>query len=95
MTRNVVMKFKDRDVRLKDIPKFYKELSSNKLTVGVHHEQGSHNVEKAVWNEFGKIIILQSPLRKRLADGTYAKLKMGTVLHTPARPFVRLYLYPE
>ncbi len=95
MARLVQMKFKERDVRLKDIPKFYEDLSTKKLTIGVHHEQGKHNVEKAVWNEFGKTTILQAPLRKKLADGTYARLKEGTILNTPARPFVRLYLYPE
>ena len=95
MARLVQMNFKERDVRLKDIPKFYKELSNKKLTVGVHHEQGKHNVEKAVWNEFGKTVILDSPLKKRLATGNYVTLNAGTVLNTPARPFVRLYFYPD
>lgn len=89
------IEFKKRDVRLQDIPKFYQELIENKVSIGIHKAQGSHNVEKAFWNEFGTTQVLTKDLRKRKADGTYAIIKAGTRIVTPARPFVRLYLYPE
>lgn len=96
MAHLVSIKFKKRDVRLKDVPKFYQELEENTLSVGLHKEQGKHNVEKGFWNEFGVApFILSKPMKKRLADGSYTTLTEGTVLHIPARPFTRLYLYPE
>ena len=52
------IEFKKRDVRLKDIPKFYQELIENKVSIGIHKAQGSHNVEKAFWNEFGTTQVL-------------------------------------
>ena len=90
------IEFKKRNVQLKDIPKFYEGLIDNKISVGVHKEQGSFNVKKAVWNEFGTTpYVLATPKRKRLFDGSYATLQAGTVIETPARPFIRLYLFPE
>ena len=60
------IELKKRDVQLKDIPKFYQELIENKVSVGVHKEQGSFNVKKALWNEFGVTpYVLATPKRKR------------------------------
>lgn len=88
------IELKKRDVELKNIPKFYEELIDNKVSVGVHKEQGSFNVKKAVWNEFGVTsLVLAKPMRKRLKTGNYAVLKAGSVITIPARPFIRLYLF--
>lgn len=90
------IEFKKRDIRLQDIPKFYQGLVENKVSVGVHREQGSHNVDKAFWNEFGGgTFTLSTPMRKKLADGSWVRLDAGTTLRMPARPFIRLYLRPE
>lgn len=90
------LKTKKRDINLTNLAKFYKGLMENKLSVGLHKEQGSHNVEKGFWNEFGATpFVLAKPMRKKLADGTYTRLEKGTILHIPPRPFIRLYLYPE
>lgn len=90
------IEFKKRDVQLKDIPKFYQELVENKVSVGVHKEQGSFNVKKALWNEFGVTpYVLATPKRKRLFNGSYVTLGEGTTIQIPARPFIRLYLFPE
>ena len=69
------IEFKQRDIRLADIPKFYQGLMENKVSIGVHNKQDKRpkkksNLDIAYINEFG----------------------LGNV---PARPFVRLYLYPK
>lgn len=92
----VNIKLQKRDVEIKDIPIFYKTLTENKISVGVHKEQGRHNVEKALWNEFGVAPFrLATPMKKKLANGKFVKLLPETVLQIPARPFVRLYLHPS
>lgn len=90
------IKTKKRDLKINNLAKFYLALSENKASIGVHKEQGSHNLDKAIWNEFGATpFVLATPMKKKLADGTFTTLGAGTVLQIPARPFVRLYLYPE
>ena len=58
MAKLIKLEFKKRDVKLKDIPSFYQELISNKITVGIHKDQdyrfdGKNNVDLAYINEFG------------------------------------------
>jgi len=89
------IKLTKRDVRLKDLVSFYQYLSTYKISVGVHKERGQTNLQKAFWNEFGSTIRLGKPLKKKLASGKFLRLPEGTIIHTPARPFVRLTLYPE
>lgn len=95
MANKVSLEFKRRDVRLKDVPLFYTELMQNKVSVGVHREQGQENLQKALWNEFGSYYTLQRNVRKRLANGHYVTLKAGSKILTPARPFLRLTLKPS
>ena len=92
MAKRATLEFRKRDVRLKDVPLFYKELMENKVSVGVHKEQGQENLQKALWNEFGSYYTLQRNVRKRLANGKYITLSDGSKILTPARPFLRLTL---
>lgn len=84
-----------KDIRTQDLVSFYQTLSENKMSIGVHKDRGQNNLQKAFWNEFGTTIKLDRPLKKKLASGKFIRLAEGTVIHTPARPFVRLTLYPE
>lgn len=89
------IKLRPRDLRLKDVVRFYGAIASNKVTVGVHGTQGVSNVKKAVANEFGGIFTITKTRKVRMANGRYATLKAGTQFRIPPRPFVRLYLYPN
>ena len=107
MARRVTLEFQKRDVRLKDIPLFYKNLADNKITVGVHKREGmevgstdlpkkANTLEKAYWNEFGTTHTVTKLFRKRArTDNKLVTFKEGTIINIPPRPFVRLYLYPE
>ena len=85
-----------KGIKIKNIGDYYQGLVDNKVTVGVHKGAGKNVVQKAIWNEFGTTpLTIIKPLRRRKPDGTYLIFKAGTVLHIPARPFVRLYLYAD
>lgn len=80
MARIVNLKLKERDVRLKDIPKYYESLCEKKISVGFHKDVGIRILTKAINTEFGGII--------------YFKPHKHYVL-APPRPIVRMYLYPR
>lgn len=92
MAKRATLEFKKRDVRLKDVPLFYKELMENKVSVGVHKEQGQENLHKALWNEFGSSYVLQRNKRRKKANGEWVTIPKGSLIITPARPFLRLTL---
>ena len=88
--------YSNKGIKVKNVANYYKGLADNKVTVGVHKSAGKRVVQKAIWNEFGTTpLTIIKPLRRRKPDGTYLIFKPGTVLHIPARPFVRLYLYAD
>ena len=107
MARRATLKLKKRDVRLKDIPLYYKGLIENKVTIGVHKREGrevgsgelpnkANALEKAFWNEFGTTHVVKRDFRKKSkTDGKFITLKAGTIIRIPARPFIRLYLYSD
>lgn len=80
MARVVKLEFKKRDVRLKDVPKFYGALIDNKLSVGFHKEVGVNILTKAMNTEFG---------------GTIYFAPHQHYVTAPPRPIVRMYLYPR
>lgn len=105
MTKRITLELKKRDVRLKDIPLFYKGLVENKMSIGVHKREGisvgdgilpnkANNLEKAYWNEFGTRHVVKRDFKKWARGlGKYINIKAGTIIIIPPRPFVRLYLY--
>lgn len=98
MAKLVTLETKKRDVRLKDIPLFYKGLTENKISVGVHKEQGQENLKHALWNEFGTVHITKHPYKfRRLVNGHFKTIRIaqGSDISIPPRPFVRLKIYPK
>ena len=107
MARIVNLKLKKRDVQIKDIPLYYKGLVENKVSIGIHKRKGrevgsgelpskANALEKAFWNEFGTTHVVKKDFKKKSKiDGKFVKFKAGTVISIPARPFIRLYLYPD
>lgn len=105
MVKRATLELRKRDVRLKDVPLFYKGLVENKMSIGVHKREGmvvgdgtlpnkANNLEKAYWNEFGTTHVVKKDFRKWARGlGKYIKIKAGTIITIPPRPFVRLYLY--
>ena len=91
----------------KAVQQYVEKLGDVKATVGVHSDKGE-NVKKAIWNEFGTHHILKYdsiPVENQgllpLSSATYQSLSYENVIANksadisiPARPFVRLYLYP-
>lgn len=80
MARAIKLEFKQRDIRLKDVPKYYQTLTENKVSVGFHKDVGIRILTKAVNTEFGGLIYF-SPHKHYVT--------------APPRPIVRMYLYPE
>ena len=89
---------------------YFEELNHLQAKVGVHSDAGEHNVKKALWNEFGtnhklgfNAIAIQGQGLKPFNNNTYKYLDpdgsnlvaKGSDISIPARPFIRLYLYPE
>lgn len=98
MVKRATLELRKRDVRLKDVPLFYKGLIENKMSVGVHKEQGEENLKHALWNEFGTNHITghKYKFRKLLADGHFKNIIIpaGKDISVPMRPFVRIYFHP-
>ena len=78
---------------MKSMQKMMASFSKVKATVGVHSDKGEMNVKKAIWNEFGTKHISKG--YKFIKNGVEYKIKRGTDIGIPARPFIRLYLYPQ
>ena len=78
---------------MKSMQKMMESFSKVKATVGVHSDKGEMNVKKALWNEFGTKHISRG--YKFIKNGVEYKIKRGTDIGIPARPFIRLYLYPQ
>ena len=78
---------------MKSMQKMMAGFSKVKATVGVHSDKGEMNVKKAIWNEFGTKHISKG--YKFIKNGVEYKIKRGTDIGIPARPFIRLYLYPQ
>lgn len=89
---------------------YFEELNHLQAKVGVHSDAGEHNVKKALWNEFGtnhklgfNAIAIQGQGLKPFNSSTYKYLNAdgsnlvgkGADISIPARPFIRLYLYPD
>lgn len=94
-----------KGIKLEDLEKYFKSLEVNVVTVGVHKDAGQDNVNKMVWNEFGTNHKLKynsvaipnvglKPMNENNADmGDH--VKKGADISIPARPVVRMYLYPK
>ena len=77
----------------KAVQHLFEDFGKVKTTVGVHADKGEYNVKKAVWNEFGTKHISKGYSFVR--GGKEYHIKRGTDIGIPARPFIRLYLYPK
>lgn len=89
-----VKKHNERVVNyFKGVQGLVENLGKVKATVGVHSDKGEMNVKKALWNEFGTKHISKGV--SFFKNGVEYRIKKGTDIGIPARPFVRLYLYPK
>lgn len=77
----------------KSVQSLVDNLGKVKASVGVHSDKGEHNVKKALWNEFGTKHISKGV--SFFKDGVELRIRKGTDISIPARPFLRLYLYPK
>ena len=93
-------------IKIEDLKKYFQSLSNNIVSVGVHKDAGKDNVKKMLWNEFGTnhrlkyhSIALEGvglkPLSKNVITGMGELVKAGADISIPARPVVRMYLYPR
>lgn len=89
------MKYTNQNVinYFKCLEKYLNDFSKVQTTVGVHADKGKDVVDKAVWNEFGTKHISKG--YKFIKNGVEYKIKRGTDISIPARPFIRLYLYSD
>lgn len=89
---------------------YFEELNHLQAKVGVHADAGQENVNKAKWNEFGTTHRLKyrsvgimgqglKPLTKTRQQYVIGDNKnvlgQGADISIPARPFIRLFLYPD
>ena len=84
---------------------YFEELNKMQAKVGVHSDAGKENVKKAVWNEFGtrhtlkynSVAIMGEGLKPINSQnrGSGLFVGKGSDISIPARPFVRLFLYPD
>lgn len=77
-----------------DMLDYFEELNSLQAKVGVHAEAGEMNVKKALWNEFGTKHVTGKDYNFE-SHGQQVHIPKGSDISVPARPFIRLYLYPE
>lgn len=83
----------------KGVQDLVENLGKVKATVGVHSDKGEMNVKKALWNEFGTkhisrgVSFLKHYPKYGISEEYY--IRKGTDISIPARPFLRLYLYPK
>ena len=95
---------------LKNLKKYFLTLHATDITVGIHADAGKDNVNKMKWNEFGTnhklkydSVAIQNVGLKPLSSNTaqfvvedFSNLvEKGVDISIPARPVVRMYLYPE
>ena len=71
-------------LKLENLISYYKSLSDNVVTVGVHKDKGRELVKRAAHTEFGTTLFEEG-------WGT----PFGHVYVVPPRPAIRMYLYPE
>lgn len=84
---------------------YFEHLNQMQAKVGVHSDAGEKNVKKAVWNEFGtkhtlkynSVAIQGEGLKPINSQNRESGLFVGrgSDISIPARPFVRLFLYPD
>jgi len=84
---------------------YFEGLNHLQAKVGVHSEAGEENVKKALWNEFGTnhqlgfdAVAIQGEGLKPVNSmnrNSGIFVKRGADISIPARPFIRLYLYPD
>lgn len=96
---------KGNGIKSDDAIAFFRNLENNKISVGVHSDAGQDNVKKMLWNEFGTNHILkydsvaiQGEGLKPLNNDNFSKgehVLAGADISIPARPVVRMYLYPR
>lgn len=110
LSAEVIIKTKKNGIKIDDIIKYYQSLSDNVVTVGVHTDAGQDNVKKMLWNEFGTNHKLErdsvaipnvglKPVTKNtsqfIEDDLSNFVEEGADISIPARPVVRMYLYPR
>lgn len=76
-----------------DMLEYFEELNNLQAKVGVHSDAGEDNVKKALWNEFGTKHITGKDYNF-VSHGQQVFIPKGSDISIPARPFIRLYLYP-
>ena len=84
---------------------YFEDLNSLQAKVGIHSDAGTENVKKAIWNEFGtnhklkynSVAIQGEGLKPINASNRDSGIFVGkgSDISIPARPFVRLFLYPD
>ena len=88
------------------LEKYLRGFGKVEATVGVHADKGKEVVQRAVWNEFGTkrtaeehYLIVEGkglfPIEKEVMAFDDEIVAKGSDLSVPARPFVRLFLYPQ
>ena len=89
---------KKKDFKPKEYKDFIEELTKNKVTVGIHKGSAENVLNHALWNEFGTTHITGKTYHFRKKIGNHFEhffIPKGTDISIPARPFVRLTLFPQ
>ena len=84
---------------------YFENLNTLQAKVGVHASAGRENVKKAIWNEFGtnhklkynSVAIMGEGLKPVNSQNRDSGIFVGkgSDISIPARPFIRLFLYPD
>lgn len=74
---------KGNGIRVEDAIAFFRGLEKNKISSGIHKEEGQEYIKRAAHTEFGSPVF-----------GAW-ETPFGTVNHVPPRPAIRMFLYPD
>ena len=74
---------KGNGIKVENAIAFFRNLEKNKISSGIHKEEGREYIKRASHTEFGSPVF-----------GAW-ETPFGKVNHVPPRPAIRMYLYPE
>lgn len=82
-TMTIKLERKGNGIKVDDAITFFRSLEKNKISSGIHKEEGQEYIKRAAHTEFGSPVF-----------GSW-ETPFGTVSQVPPRPAIRMGLYPE